>query len=367
MIHAYAREQLDASGEAPAMRRRHGAYFLALAERAEPELRRAGYDRWCRILEGEIDNIRAVLEWSLGEPAEMDQVTIGVRLAAALGMFWYGNGYHAEGFDWTQQLLARLDSVPVMHHPSFLISSGRLAWFHDIDMARRLLTQALDCSRELDDALQTAWASAFLAYALLHTPDAAMSLANEALAAFRRVRHLPGIAQTLNIVGEISRISGNHRRAQQAYEECLAVCQQTGEAGRIAYMYTNLAFLAQHEGNTERAMQLAHQGLQLARERNARDATAAIIAMAGSLCLKAPSPSARYWRAARLLGAAAADQERAGARLQPSDTPEYARILADVRAHVDGPAFHAAWTAGRRMTLEQAIAAGLEEPYSWAE
>ncbi|HEV2235809.1 MAG TPA: adenylate/guanylate cyclase domain-containing protein, partial [Ktedonobacterales bacterium] len=38
VIREYALEQLEASGEAEALRRAHAAYFLALAERAEPEL-----------------------------------------------------------------------------------------------------------------------------------------------------------------------------------------------------------------------------------------------------------------------------------------------------------------------------------------
>ena len=179
MILAYARQCLEASGEAPALRRRHAEYFVALAERAEPELRLAGYDHWCGVFELELDNIRAALEWSLRDApdAEDGRVTLGVRLAAALGMFWYGKGYHAEGFGWTQRLLARLDEAPAALHPRFLISAGRLAWFQDLDLGRGLIRRALDRSRELGDTLQAAWALAFLAYTMLHEPDAALPLA----------------------------------------------------------------------------------------------------------------------------------------------------------------------------------------------
>lgn len=362
MIQAYARERLEASGEAAATRRRHAEYFVALAERAEPELRLAGYDRWCRVFELELDNLRAALEWSLSAPAAAEGgVTLGVRLMAATGMFWYGKGYHVEGFRWAQQLLARLDEAPAAHHPRFLISAGRLAWFQDLDAGRRLIRWALDRSRELGDALQAAWALSFLGYTLLHEPDAALPLAEEGLAAFRALGHLPGIAQALNIIGEIARVNGDDARARQVYEECLAVCQRTGEAGRIHYMYGNLAFLAQHAGDAERAWQLAHQGLLLARDRQDRnDIADAIITMAGSLVAGGAPPQGTFRRAARLLGAAEAEHERMGTFLQPSNRPEYHRILAKVRGRLDDGLFQAAWAEGRDMTLEQALAYALE-------
>jgi predicted ATPase len=64
MIQEYARERLKASSEEETMRRRHAEYFVELAECAEPELRLAGYDYWSGRLEQDLENIRAVLEWS---------------------------------------------------------------------------------------------------------------------------------------------------------------------------------------------------------------------------------------------------------------------------------------------------------------
>jgi tetratricopeptide (TPR) repeat protein len=189
-----------------------------------------------------------------------------------------------------------------------------------------------------------------------------MPLAEEALASFRALNDLPGIAQTLNIIGEIARFSDDDRRAQQAYEECLEVCQQTGETRRISYTYTNLAFLAQHAGDAERAVQLARQGLQLARNRHDRkEMMDAIIAIAGSLSVGSAPHQDQLQRAARLLGAAEADRERMGSFLQPSDTPEYQRILGEVREHLDDWSFEAAWAEGRRLTQEQGIAYALKD------
>jgi predicted ATPase/DNA-binding CsgD family transcriptional regulator len=353
MIHQYARERLEADGEAETMRRRHAEYFVALAERAEPELRLARYGYWCQRFEAELDNLRAVLEWTLSA----GDVALGVRLAAALGLFWYGKGYHVEGIRWIQLLLERLDETPAIYHAQFLISAGRMAWMVDLDAATRLFVRAFDVSRDLGDKLQAAWALAFQGYAMQRVPEAAMPIAETSLALFREMNHQPGIAQALNIIGELARISGDDKRAKRAYEECLAVCQKTGEALRICYNYINLAYIAQHEGDHERALDLVRLALQLSRDRkDTRDIASFLVTFAGSI-----SSLGQLQRAARLLGASEAALERMGSLHQPTDKPEHDRIVAAVRAQLDDATFAAAWAAGRAMTLDEAIAEALRD------
>jgi tetratricopeptide (TPR) repeat protein len=336
------------------MRRRHAEYFVTLAERAEPEPRLARYDYWCGVFELEMDNLRAVLEWAL----RGGDIVLGVRLAGALSLFWYGKGYHVEGIQWTQQLLGRLDEAPASYHPQFLISAAHMAWMHDLDAAKRILHKALALSRELEDAVHTAWALAFLGYTMIREPDAAMPLAEEGLALFRELKHLPGIAQTLNIIGEITRTNGDDDRAGRVYEESLAICRQTGEIRRICYMCNNLAYIAQHAGDHARAIDLGRQALRLARERrDQNDIATALNVLVGSI-----SMTGQPQRAARLLGAVDATFERLGAFHQPSDQPEVDRIVATVRAQFDDATFQAVYGEGRSMTLEEAVAYALEDP-----
>ena len=352
-IHEYAWERLEESGEAESLRKLHAMYVVELAERGEPELRLARYDYWCQRFELEFDNIRAVLDWALNN----GDAVLGVRLAGALGLFWYGKGYHVEGIHWTQHLFEHLDEVPVMYHPQFLISLGHMTFLHDLGAARHIFARALDLSREIGNKIQIAWTLILLAYTMQREPEEAMPVVEEGLALFRELNHQPGIAQALNIIGEIARVSGDDERARQAYEECLSICQQTGEARRICYMCFGLSHIAQHEKNHERAMDLARQGLRLAHARKDTNEMAdgvAIVAGAFSLLGQAQ-------RAACLLGASETAAERLGAFHHPSDWPEIERIIADVRAQLDPAVFEAAWAEGRTMTLERAVALALEE------
>jgi hypothetical protein len=166
------------------------------------------------------------------------------------------------------------------------------------------------------------------------------------------MNHQPGIAQALNIIGELARISGDDARAKSAYEECLTVCQHTQEVLRTCYSYLNLACIAQHEGDHKHALYLARQAFQLSLARkDTRDIATSLWTFAGS-----DAALGQLQRAARLLGASEAALERMGAFHQPADKPELDRIVADVRAQLGDAALYACWAAGREMTLEQAVA-----------
>ncbi|MCI0710682.1 MAG: LuxR C-terminal-related transcriptional regulator [Chloroflexi bacterium] len=354
-IQEYAQERLTASSEAPAVQRRHAEYFVQLAEHVEPELRLSGFDDWCQRFELELDNLRTVLGWAL----DNNEVSYAVRLAGALCLFWYGKRPQVEGHYWTKQLLERLDDVPLAYHPKFLICAGHMAFLNDFDGAHHLFEQALTVSRELGDQVHTAWALIFLAYAMHLEPEVAMPLAEEGLALFRMLNHQPGIAQGLNIIGEISRVNGDDERAKQVYEECLLVCQQTGEVRRICYMCYNLAYIAQHAGEHEQAIEWGYRGLHLACDRDDKHEMAnALAVLAGSF-----GPIGQPQRAARMLGASEAAAERMGAFHHPSDRPEVERVIAVVRGQLDDAAFQEAWQAGCEMSLEQAVAYVLEEAH----
>ena len=69
-IHEYGLECLSDSGEMERVREAHAAYFLRLAETAEPELQGQHPAIWWGRLEREYDNLRAAMHWWLREKRE---------------------------------------------------------------------------------------------------------------------------------------------------------------------------------------------------------------------------------------------------------------------------------------------------------
>src|SRR5262249_7244884 len=65
LIRQYAAQKLLEAGETEQTRQRQLDYFLVLVQRAEPELYRSNQLAWFARFDNELDNIRAVLNWSL--------------------------------------------------------------------------------------------------------------------------------------------------------------------------------------------------------------------------------------------------------------------------------------------------------------
>lgn len=93
VIHRYALQRLEMSGEEAMLREYHLNYFLKLVEAVEPKMHGQDLSSWLIRLEAEHENLRAALGWALA-PANEDPVRVekGVRLAGALAWFWHYRG-----------------------------------------------------------------------------------------------------------------------------------------------------------------------------------------------------------------------------------------------------------------------------------
>jgi predicted ATPase len=95
-------QKLRDAGEAEVVRRRHMEWYCDLSEAANANYWVPGLRGWLDRLEGELDNLRSALKWSLtsGEAA------VGLRIATALWLFWDVRGYLREARRWFEQLFA---------------------------------------------------------------------------------------------------------------------------------------------------------------------------------------------------------------------------------------------------------------------
>ena len=102
-VREFALEQLTASGDEAEVRVRHAAWCLKVAEQTEAAAwgpkQRAAFDR----LQADYDNVRAALSWSLEQQVAIE---LGLRLAAAMAVFWTVRGPLGEARTWLDRALA---------------------------------------------------------------------------------------------------------------------------------------------------------------------------------------------------------------------------------------------------------------------
>jgi predicted ATPase/class 3 adenylate cyclase len=101
----YGLEKLTASGERERLTRRYAEYFLGVAQEADRNLDTMPLSEWRARLDPELENFRAVLEWSLDKARD---AALGGAVAGALEMFWWHGGLEAEGRRWIGAALSQL-------------------------------------------------------------------------------------------------------------------------------------------------------------------------------------------------------------------------------------------------------------------
>src|SRR5215213_461795 len=244
-VREFALEQLETSGEATTVQAAHQSYFLALAERAAPQLHTEHQQAWLSRLQIEHANLREVL----ARAAQSGNVCCALRLAAALWRFWHRRGYWAEGLSWLNRLLAlasRIDDADLATRARALTGAGWLAHYQN-DVA----------------AAQTALA--------------------EGLEGYRRLGRTDGLIEVLHCQTLVAQSLGENRRAAQLGEEALSLSRKLGDHARIAESLCYLSRATRELGDYERATALAQEALALHRAAMNRGGTAVALMVLGDV------------------------------------------------------------------------------------
>lgn len=396
IVREYALERLEASGERAAACERHARYFAALAATAEPHLSRAergGWIEWLGRLDADYDNLRAALEWSLGELDSGADSRPGLVLAESLGEYWWTRGLADEGRRWI--------AAAVAHHPdersapraialawagmlaqtqgdytsarasceaavalskqiadrhalacSLRLLGGALWQQGDLAAGRVQLDESLAICQELDDFQAAGRVLHHLAYTSLYGGDFAQAGAHiaQGLDLCARLSYEPEVANSLrDLLGIVASYQGDMARAAALLQQSLARYRDTGYRRGIA-------LTLYHLGRTRLAVGEARQAeVALAESAVLRRALGDRIGMAECLEVMAAVAlaSGDGLGAARKLGAAAALRELAATPVRTIDRGTYEALEAQVRAALEPQIFAHAWGAGAVNPLAQ--------------
>jgi predicted ATPase len=349
MLAVLSERALELTPDPEPLRARHAAHYLDVAERSEPGLKGPEQAAWGERLQREHDNMRAALAHA--EPLG------ALRIAGALGFFWYRHGYSAEGIGHLERTLAAANGAPPLLRGRALQALGILR------------------SQRGDERAEATF--------------------EEALAMFRAAGDQERIPVALNSLGVMARERGDMAGARTAFEEAVILYRARDDRQRLADVLSNLAFVAVDQDRLDDAATLFEESIALDRAfdnhwgvaqnrsgqamlalaRGAPDAAAELLAEAvdglrplsdrlslvTALERLAATAAVRndHAVAARLWGAATAQRDVAGEPLTAAETAAIDRHLDRSREALGPERFAATASGGATLELDAALAEAL--------
>jgi predicted ATPase/DNA-binding CsgD family transcriptional regulator len=353
-VREFGLEQLAVSGELDALRDRHAAWFLTWGEAIAPDpIKELGEELagWLARVGRELPNLRAALARLL----ETGKATEALQVLTWTDLFWTSRVFHRmELLRWTETALAAAPPLPPTLFAGVLhLLIAATSTLGDHAAAVKYAEQAVKNGQASGDPFILG--RAYYSLGLAHDSGDAPARAEPAYAAavplFRQINAPAWTAAALCALGDTRHWHGDVNGAADLLDEGLALYRREGQVWGM----TMALCLRGHVALSQRQLPLAAQVFleSLALERKLGNECFALGATAGlaGIAWVRGQPE----RAARLLGAIAAVQERTGivcviSRLNTR------RITEAVRASVPDDAFATAWDSGRGMEFEDARA-----------
>lgn len=287
-IREYAFYCLERHTEKEEIRQAHATYYLALAEKIEPELDGPQQTERLDQLGLEHDNLRAAMQWAL-EQAEAGQHgnDFSLQLGGVLRIFWTVRCYWSEGRTFlVRALAASAGSVSSMRAKALWTAAGLAKQQDDLAQAKLLAEEALVLYRQLDDSHGITRSLFLLGSIAANSCDyeAARSLTEEALTLAKQGNDWTLTGRLLANLGQIVCNQGDYVRAHKLYEESLKFQKQRGNKEGIAWSLFKLAWIhIASLGNPETAHTFIKESLAFARELNDKEIIVYCLVCSGHL------------------------------------------------------------------------------------
>jgi tetratricopeptide (TPR) repeat protein len=394
-IREYAREKLDAQNETDSTALKHARYYLKLVQAAEPELSTANQKLWVRRLGASYADIRAAFNWAL----KNREVALSLHMAGALWRYWYVTGEFSEGRRWLELALGSGSDLPPELRALALHGIGTLAERqNDLAAAESYLLESIairqqsnnkhDLANTLNsigtvyysqgytEKAETAYREALALHETLAEKEdmariqgnlamvyysrgeyeRASAILEETLAIRREVRFQVHIASALNNLALLTLLMGDYERSLAYSEDAVALDFELGDQMGRAFSLGNLGHAARQLGQYERAQSaLAESFLLFLNMGDKRNQAASLLRLA-AVAVWSGKPA----RAARLYGAAETVREAADIEVDTAELADYQESLALTLEKLSEVEFNAAWSVGRAMEVDEAMALALD-------
>ena len=289
-IREYGQECLAASREMDTTHEAHAAYYLALVEEATRGFKGRQQAEWLERIEGEHDNLRTAMEWSL-DPAQAEPgIKMALRLCEAMEVFWDVRGLYSEGRAFLEQALKSGEGVAASDRARALNAAAGYANVQgDYDQGEALLLKSLVLYRQLGDTrgvASTLQGLGWVAQTKGNNIVTARLLLEESLELYRGFGDKEATAWLLENLADVVSVQGEYNRGQALFEESLTIFKELGNQRGIAYCLRQSAlWLFCAQGDQARVRIRLEESLTISRELGNKDGMAFYSWLAGWIAL----------------------------------------------------------------------------------
>jgi predicted ATPase/DNA-binding CsgD family transcriptional regulator/DNA-binding XRE family transcriptional regulator len=230
-IREFATARLHEAGEAPQARRRHAMHFADVATQSSSSLAGPDARRWAVRLASAVDDLRAMMQWTL----DNGEIDLGLEVGAALWRWWLTSGRLSAGRAWLSK---------------FLTAAGeQFVWkAEDGQRIGRALSAAAVLAVENADYAE------------------AVRLARRALSIFEPLEPGEDLAFAATVLGSAQRYLGELAEARHSFQTALDLRAAADDRARLAMAINNMALVELDDGNLDRARELLEQNLVIKRQ-----------------------------------------------------------------------------------------------------
>jgi predicted ATPase len=392
-IRAYALDRLRESGQYDRSAHRFAVYFCERAKAADARYGRISNRTFLDLVEADIDNFRAALDWTLGR---RNDTLLGAELAGAMGWIYRQMALLGEGTRWAERAVAEstglepaADGRLHMSLSSFFFNLGDLkrafeAAIHATGVFRAAhrqsdlcwaLTQQVYClyllgrpdealfvgeeavavARAEHDAFRLAGAlNAFALTIPIERAQERFSPLEEAIRAYREAGDADAIVPTANLA-EAHYATGNFASALACGLQVVAMTRENRDRSNLGSALANVAAYALTVEDVEQADRAAREALELVRNLGMTRNAMCALQHLGSVAAR----RGRYVRAARLEGASNGLYRAFGLEREFTEQSLYDRTLGELRAGLGVAAAAAHLDDGAALPIESAITEAL--------
>jgi diguanylate cyclase (GGDEF)-like protein len=263
-IRGYAASRLAAAAEAEAVRGRHAAYYVGLAERSGIGMTGHEQAEWVERLEREYQNLRAAVTWTLSH----GDVTSAARICLGLWRYWR-NGHHiGEGRVWLSNVLSARyplsDEVRAkVLHPAAVLAAAQ----DDHANAYLLGADSLRLAEAVGDRQTTAQARNALGIAAIGAGDYELAAEHfrHSLALWQQMEVPQGTAAALGNLTKLALRLGEVAAADEYAAQCLALERSSGNTRGILLALECTGAIRLAQGDLTGARAALRESLALSR------------------------------------------------------------------------------------------------------